>query len=137
MLFNIGILLEGTPVTNNIEWLFLSYILAFSLMMSRFIIGVRELYDCDIRARCQGIDTGFGVFSQPTASGSMVVSAIAFAAVAGPGRGQGQAAEGEEEDSVAIRLEALRDGSEVVEGDGDDESEAIRVEPRGDGEHQV
>ena len=102
-------------------------------MIPRFIIGVRELYDCDLRARCQGIDAGFGVLSQPTASGSVVVSAIAFAAVA-PGQGQGQTVEGEEQDTEAIRLEVLGDGSEVVEDDG---SEAIRVEPRGDGEHQV
>lgn len=105
-------------------------------MMSRFIIGVRELHDHDLRARCQGIDTGFGVLSQSTAGGSVVVSAIAFAAVA-PGQGQGQTVEGEEQDSEVIRLEVLGDGSEVVEGDEDDGSEAIRVEPRGDGEHQV
>ena len=99
----------------------------------------RELYDRDLRARHQGIDTGFGVLSQPVASESMAVSAIAFAAVApgqGQGQGQGQTV-GEEEDPEAIRLEVLGDGFETVEGDEDDESQAARVEPRGDGTRQV
>jgi hypothetical protein len=56
----------------------------------------RELYHRDYRRRWQGIDTGFGVFSQPTASRSAVVSAITNADVA-PGKG--------DSDSDAIQLE--------------------------------
>jgi hypothetical protein len=82
--------------------------------MPRFIISVRELYDRDLRGGLQGIDTGFGVLSQSIASDNVVVSAIAFAGVASE-QGQGQ----------------------VVEDDEDDESEAIRLEARGDLTRQV
>jgi hypothetical protein len=74
--------------------------------MPRFIISVRELYDRDLRGRWQGIDTGFGVSSQPVSSGNAAVSAIQFADVA-PGR---EEVEGEVGDSEVIRLEMLRDG---------------------------
>ena len=69
--------------------------------MPRFIIGIRELYDHDLYGHWQGIDTGFGVLSQPE---NEVVSAIAFAAVA-PGQGRGQMVEGDEDDLEAIRLD--------------------------------
>ena len=69
--------------------------------MPRFIISVRELYDRDLHGHFQGIDTGFGVSSQPVSSGS----AIEFAAE----QEQGQLAEGEADDSEVIRLE-MRDG---------------------------
>lgn len=80
--------------------------------MPRFVIGVRELYDRNPSARGR-IDTGFGVRSQPIASENTVLSAIAFADVA-PGHGRGR-----------------------VEGNEDDELEAIRLEALGDGTHQV
>ena len=41
-------------------------------------ISVRELYDRELRARSQGIDTGFGVLSNPTSSGNTAMSAIVF-----------------------------------------------------------
>ena len=78
-------------------------------IIPRFIISVRELYDRDLSGRWQGIDTGFGVSSQPSSSGNAAVSAIEFAGVA-PGQEQGQVAEGEVDDSEAIRLEMLGDG---------------------------
>ena len=81
--------------------------------MPRFIVSVRELYDRNLRARWQGIDTGFGVLSQPVSSESTVVSTIEFADVA-PGQEQGQVAEGEVDDSEAIRLEMLGDGTRQV-----------------------
>ena len=83
--------------------------------MPRFIISVRELYDHDLRARWQGIDTGFGVLSQPISGGKAVVSAIHFADVAS-GQEEGQAAEGEMVDSEAIRLETrmVGDGTHRV-----------------------
>ena len=80
--------------------------------MPRFIISVRELYDRDLRGRWQGIDTGFGVLSQPISNGNAAVSAIQFAEVA-PGQEQGQVAEGETDDSEAIRLE-MREGTRQV-----------------------
>jgi len=78
--------------------------------MPRFIISVRELYDRDLRNRWQGIDTGFGVLSQPDSSGNAAVSAIQFTDVA---LGQ-EVAEGEVDDSEAIRLEMLGDGTRQV-----------------------
>ena len=74
--------------------------------MPRFIIGVRELYDHDLRARWQGIDTGFGVLSQPIASENLAVSATAFANVA-----TGQGRPGQEVDADAIPLEELGNGA--------------------------
>ena len=83
--------------------------------MPRFIVSVRELYDRNLRARWQGIDTGFGVLSQPVSSESAAVSTIEFADVApGQGQGQGQVVEGEVDDSEAIRLEMLGDGMRQV-----------------------
>jgi hypothetical protein len=78
-------------------------------MIPRFIIDVRELYHRDLyhrdlRRHCQGIDTGFGFFSQPTASGSVVVSAIAFADVAS---GERQIVEAEADDLGTIQLQML------------------------------
>ena len=55
--------------------------------MPRFIIGVRELYHLDPR-RGQGIDTGFGVFSQPTAGRSAAASATPVVGVV-PGEADG------------------------------------------------
>ena len=69
--------------------------------MPRFIIGVRVLYDHDLRAPGQGIDSGFGVSSQPR----WALSTIAFADVT-PGQDH---VEGNEGDSEAIRLELVGD----------------------------
>jgi len=100
-------------------------------MMPRFIIGVRELYDRDLRDRWQGVDTGFGVLSQPIAGENAVVSAIAFADIT-PGQSQGQVTEGDEDDPGTIRLEVLGNGTRrTAEGDGD-KSEATRLEARRD-----
>ena len=72
--------------------------------MPRFIISVRELYDRDLRGRWQGIDTGFGVLSQPVSGGNAAVSAIRFANAALVGQ-EDQVVEGEVDDSEAIQLE--------------------------------
>ena len=77
------------------------YCTALYPIVPRFIISVRELYDRDLCGRWQGIDTGFGMSSQPVSSGNAVVSAIEFADVAA-GQEQGQVAEGEMDDSEAI-----------------------------------
>ena len=76
--------------------------------MPRFIISVRELYDRDLRARWQGIDSGFGVLSQPIVSQNGAVSTIAFADVT---PGQDQVEGGDADDSEAIQLEVVGDGT--------------------------
>jgi hypothetical protein len=74
-------------------------------MIPRFIIDVRELHHRDLHHHCQGIDTGFGFFSQPTASGSVVASAFAFADQVASG--ESQIVEAEADDSGTIRLQVL------------------------------
>ncbi|KAF8119697.1 hypothetical protein EV363DRAFT_1196273 [Boletus edulis] len=65
----------GVPTTNaSFILLTLGYILVLTLI-PRFTIGIRELYDRDIRGRFH-IDTGFGVLSQPNLD--TTVSAVVF-----------------------------------------------------------
>ncbi|KAH0839397.1 hypothetical protein J3R83DRAFT_113, partial [Lanmaoa asiatica] len=75
-------------------------------MMPRFIISVRELYDRDPRR--QGIDTGFGVLSQPITNENATTSVIAFVDVA---PGQGQIVERDTDESEAIQFEVLADNN--------------------------
>lgn len=83
----------------------LFFYIASYLVVPRFIIAVREQYDQNLHRRWQGIDTGFGVLSQPTiASQNAALSAIVFADVA---LEQDQVEEGEANESEAIRLETL------------------------------
>lgn len=77
----------------------LSYSLSCAIM-PRFIISIRELYDRDLRNRWQGIDTGFGMFSQTIAGGDTAASTIALGEV-------GQLVEGGADDSGAIQLEVF------------------------------
>ena len=89
----------------------LLYFMTLCPIMPRFIISVRELYDGHRR---QGIDTGFGMSSQPVFNSNTAVSAIEFAKVT-PGQEQGQVlAEGEADDPEAIQLEMLGDGTRQV-----------------------
>jgi len=82
--------------------------LIFATIMPRFIISVRELYDRDLRAQWQGVDTGFGVSSQPMVGQHWaVVSAIAFADVT---PGQDQVVEGDADDSEGVRPDVAADG---------------------------
>ena len=76
---------------------------------------MRELYDHDLYGHWQGIDTGFGVLSQPVSSGNAAVSAIQFAD-ATLGQEEGQDAEGEADHLEAIRLETrmVGDGTRQV-----------------------
>ena len=99
--------------TSNPSMIFLdSFIyLIFATIMPRFIIGVRELYDHDLRARWQGIDSGFGVLSQSIVSQNGVVSTIAFADVAS---GQDQVVEGDADDLEGIRLGVVAEGVRQV-----------------------
>lgn len=131
---NVVIILQNVPneTSTVIFFLFMVSFITIIPMTPRFIISVRELYDRDTRGqRRQGIDTGFGVLSQPTNSANMVVSAIAFANVS-PGQGEDdledaeavgvevagghthRARECDAEDSDAIQLERLRDGARQV-----------------------
>ena len=77
-------------------------------MMPRFIVSVRELYDRDARRRWQAIDTGFGVWSQPTSSQSTAASAITFADVTSR-KAQGHIAEVGADGLRAMRSEAFGD----------------------------
>jgi hypothetical protein len=94
-------------LTLDIPLLFLGALADLLLisMIPRFIIDIRELYHRDCR---RGVDTGFGVFSKPTASRSAALSAIAFADVA---PGESQTMEGEVNGSDAIQLEVLGDNA--------------------------
>lgn len=103
---------NGAALNNN-SMVFLTgvtYLLWYSIM-PRFIISVRELYDRLPRGRRQGIDSGFGVSSQPDISENAAVSAIAFAEVIPE---EGQMVEGEVGESDAIRLEAVGDDARQV-----------------------
>ena len=51
---------------------------AFTPLVPRFIIGVREIYDRDTHGRLQ-VDTGFGASDQPVDAEDTFVSTIAFA----------------------------------------------------------
>ena len=85
--------------------------------MPRFIISVREMYDRDLRSRWQGIDTGFGIISQPIFGGNTPVPGIEVvdvAASAARGQERDQVVEGEVDDSEAIQLEMLGDGTRQV-----------------------
>lgn len=96
-------------------------------IMPRFIISMRELYDRDLRRRWQGIDTAFGILSQPIASEGAVISAIVFAD-ATQEQEQSQLGLGDEDD---LEIEVLGDSKpHVVEGDDEDGSETIRLGAR-------
>jgi hypothetical protein len=115
VLLNITSILEAQDgsilSSTSLQFLTMFYVATLCSIMPRFIISVRELYNRDHRRGWQGVDTGFGMSSQPTASRNAALSAIAFADIA-PGQDQ------------------------VVEGDVN-ESEGIRLEPLGDNTHQV
>lgn len=131
--YNITALLLQNIIISNTWQLFLTLLCYTSIcpIMPRFIISMRELYDRDLRARWQGIDSGFGVLSQPIAGENAAVSAIALADVA---TGQEQGHEGDVE---AIRLEEVGGGAhQVVEGDTDN-SGTIRLGVLEDGTHRV
>jgi hypothetical protein len=103
-------ILSGTGFTissSSMTFLICFVYFLFAAIMPRFIISVRELYDRDLRAPGQGIDSGFGVSSQPI----RVLSAIAFADVA---PGQDQVVESDTGYSEAIRLELVGDGARQV-----------------------
>ena len=80
-----------------------------AIIVPRFIVDVRELYCRDLRGRCQGIDTGFGMFSQAVPS-QVEMSAMEFAGIAS---GQDQRVEdGDPGTSEAIRS-VVRDNAET------------------------
>ncbi|KAF8129170.1 hypothetical protein EV363DRAFT_1417714 [Boletus edulis] len=101
--------ITGMITPNTALLLFISSFCSVILipLMPRFIMGVRELYDSKLRG--QGIDTGFGVLSQPISSETVTVSTIVF-----PDVTPGQVVEGETDESEAIRLEGLGDSIHQV-----------------------
>ena len=127
-----SVFFQNSPIGDGEFFLELVCLTTICPIMPRFIISVRELYDRDLNAGRQGIDTGFGMLSQPIAGGNVVVSAIAFAEVT-TGQGQGQ-----EGGTGAIQLDELGDDThQVMKGGDADNTEAIRLEVLGNGMHQV
>ncbi|KAF8125321.1 hypothetical protein EV363DRAFT_638327 [Boletus edulis] len=75
MLYNTHDIITTVVTTNATLPIYLatfSYI-AICPLVPRFIISVRELYD-QLRNRSWGVDTGFGVFSQPSQDAAIAVS---------------------------------------------------------------
>ena len=104
---------SGTALGTVTIFLIMIVYISTAPLMPRFIIGIRELYDRDLHGHWKGIDSEFGVLSQPVAGGDAVVSAIAFADV-NPGQEEGQEAEGGEDDLEEIRLEVSGNSTQQV-----------------------
>jgi len=99
------------PSAATVEWMIYQDILSYSLLcaiMPRFIIGIREAHACELRNRWQGIDTGFGVFSQPDSSQNVAMPAVALGDGA-VGSEVARAVDGNAEESEAIQVEAVGD----------------------------
>ena len=127
LFLNIGSMLENA-LTYTIIVDMVSFMVVIP-MMPRFIISMRELYDRDCCSRWKGIDSRFGVLSQPAASTNVVMSAIAFADVNFQ-QGESQVVGNGAEDSEVIPSEMLRDGAnQVAEAEGGN-SQAIGAEDR-------
>ncbi|KAN0097473.1 hypothetical protein V8E55_001919 [Tylopilus felleus] len=95
-----------SPTINSIA--FVVSFLFLPSMMPRFVISMRELYDRDIQGRWEGIDSAFGVLSQPVASSDAHVPESTFGDVTS-GQGEGQAVEGDTDPSEVIPLMVLGD----------------------------
>ncbi|KAF8131832.1 hypothetical protein EV363DRAFT_1164341 [Boletus edulis] len=100
--------------TNNTEFFFLStfQFVTFYILIPRFIIGIRELYDHDIRGRFH-IDTGFGLQSRSNPGLDTAVSAMVFV-----GGDQGPHVEGGTDNSGDLELgtvhrSGLNEGSPI------------------------
>ncbi|KAF8122306.1 hypothetical protein EV363DRAFT_1182894, partial [Boletus edulis] len=96
LLFNITNAIE-LPI---VDFMLLLDTLSYSLccvMMPRFVISIRELYDRDLRERWQGIDTGFGRRTGQITTTSDNMSTTALADVILGGR--------RVEDSETVELE--------------------------------
>ncbi|KAN0080106.1 hypothetical protein V8E55_009672 [Tylopilus felleus] len=115
--FNITVILANVSISyNQAAWGTIMPMVCYMViisMMPRFIISMRELYDRDCCSRWKGIDSGFGVLSQPTVSPNVVTSAIAFPDV------------------------TFRQGESLVGEGGADDPEVIQPETLGDGAHQL
>ncbi|KAF8131225.1 hypothetical protein EV363DRAFT_1261869 [Boletus edulis] len=93
-------LLDGVTGISGNGYLFLeaSISTAFCILIPRFVISIRELYDRDIH-RCFHIDTGFGMQSRSNASADTTVSATAFADI-----NQGPEVEGATDNSSDVEM---------------------------------
>ena len=75
VLYNITLVMQnGTPL--NITLATVGY-MVICPVMPRLILSIRELYDQDLHGRWQGIDTGFGVVSQPLSNWNVAVTTTA------------------------------------------------------------
>ncbi|KAF8122269.1 hypothetical protein EV363DRAFT_1182884, partial [Boletus edulis] len=79
VLYQAGDLLNASGYQSTIYFLFLEAFvyIAFYVLIPRFVISIRELYDHDIRGRFH-IDTGFGVQSRSNDGLDTTVSAMVF-----------------------------------------------------------
>ncbi|KAF8120490.1 hypothetical protein EV363DRAFT_91134 [Boletus edulis] len=69
--------LAVAPTNNTLVFLGVFLYVAFYILVPRFIISVRELYDHDVRGRFH-TDTGFGVQLQSSAGLDTTMSAMVF-----------------------------------------------------------
>ena len=99
---------QGTSSAQTISMLLLQSLgyMYYGPFIPHLIISVRELYDRELHGRLQGIDTGFGVLSQPTPSVNVVVSAIVFADGT-PEQDLAAAGDADDSESEAIQLEVI------------------------------
>ncbi|KAF8438412.1 hypothetical protein L210DRAFT_3543810 [Boletus edulis BED1] len=113
--YNITVIFRATPTTKSTSVLFLST-LSYTVVISampRFIINIRELYLCDLRDRREGMDSGFGISSQPVSGDNAVMSTLVFTHV-NSGQEESQEVEDDACDSGVFELEALGDETRQV-----------------------
>ncbi|KAF8119701.1 hypothetical protein EV363DRAFT_1196221, partial [Boletus edulis] len=100
----------GIPTNATLILASLGYILVYTLV-PRFTIGIRELYDRDIRGRLH-TDTGFGVLSQLNVDLDTTVSTVVF------GVNQGLDVEGDMDSSGDLGVGDRDHGSSLNEDAG-------------------
>ncbi|KAN0081362.1 hypothetical protein V8E55_008986 [Tylopilus felleus] len=109
-LYNVSTGFNNEPSINSTAMLVLdtACITAIAVMMPRFIINVRELYDPVLRGVWEGIDPGFRVFPRPISRQSTTVSMEAFLDIT-PGWRDPIVEGGGDELGEVTPLEVLRD----------------------------
>jgi len=108
LLFNIDIVVQPPNLNFKLFLDTFSYSVTCAIM-PRFIISIRELYHRDLRKRWQGIDTGFGVFSQPNSNGDTTISISGIDFAEDMWEQQGEVVDDGADDSNGIPLEGVGD----------------------------
>lgn len=106
VLYHIDTIAQDEMILSSTLVLFMSLFpfIAIFPMMPQFIISIWELYDHDLHCHWQGIDTGFGVLSQPTSSQDAAVSVIALVGIS---PGQAHVVGGDMNESEAVWMEKV------------------------------